>query len=72
MKELKAQALSAVAVALVSNGCLTIMESQQEYEGEQGSVTPAKSIWLNTAHAKKLRDFLNEQFPAGAERKESQ
>lgn len=63
MKTPVAQALSAVSVAFVSNGCLTIMESQQEFEGEQGTVTPAKSIWLNTAHAKKLRDFLNEQFP---------
>lgn len=60
---MKAEALSACVVALFANGCTTIMESQQEFEGEQGTVTPAKSIWLNTAHAKKLRDFLNEQYP---------
>lgn len=63
MNPYTAKALSPITVAMVSNNCLTILEAQQEYEGEQGSVTPAKSIWLNTQHAKLLRDFLNEQFP---------
>lgn len=58
-----AKALSNVSVALVNNGVLTIMEAQQEFDGEQGAVIPAKSIWLNTHHAKMLRDFLNEQYP---------
>lgn len=67
MKEPKAQALNATTVALFNNGTTTIMEVQQEFEGELGTVVPAKSIWLNTAHAKKLRDFLNELYPVGEE-----
>lgn len=54
------------SAAMVNNGSLTIFESQQEYEGENGTisaVTPAKSIWFNIQQAKKLRDFLNEQYP---------
>ncbi|MEC0170843.1 hypothetical protein [Paenibacillus graminis] len=65
MSERQSKALNAMTVALVYNGSLTILEAQQEYEGEQGAVTPAKSIWLNSIHAKRLRDFLNEQFPKG-------
>ncbi|WP_336772320.1 hypothetical protein [Paenibacillus sp. MMO-58] len=63
---MKAEALSACTVALFTHGATTIMETQQEFEGENGTtsaVTPAKSIWLNTAAAKKLRDFLNEKYP---------
>ncbi|ANY71678.1 hypothetical protein BBD41_03260 [Paenibacillus ihbetae] len=63
MHEPKAQALNATTVALFNNGTITIIEAQQEYEGEQGAVVPAKSIWLNKYHAQLLRDFLNEQFP---------
>ncbi|MFK4167217.1 hypothetical protein ACI2LM_13305 [Paenibacillus lautus] len=63
MIEAKAKALNATTVALFNNGSITIMEAQQEYEGEQGAVVPAKSIWLNKHHAQLLRDFLNEQFP---------
>ncbi|WP_426447599.1 hypothetical protein ACP26L_25685 [Paenibacillus sp. S-38] len=57
-----AAALNNTVVAMVSNGSLTIFEAQQEFEGEQGAVVPAKSIWLNTWHAKVLRDFLHEHF----------
>ncbi|SYX85923.1 hypothetical protein [Paenibacillus alvei] len=39
------------------------MQSQQEFEGESGTVIPAKSIWINKHNAKILRDFLNEQYP---------
>ncbi|WP_374019031.1 hypothetical protein ABU162_04590 [Paenibacillus thiaminolyticus] len=63
MNEPTAKALNATTVALVSNGALTIMESQQEFEGESGAVVPAKSIWINKHYAKILRDFLNEQYP---------
>jgi len=55
--------LTGSIAAMVNNGSLTIFESQQEFEGEQGAVIPAKSIWINKAYAKKLRDFLNEQYP---------
>lgn len=63
MNEPTAKALNSSTVALVNNGGLYIMESQQEFEGESGMVTPAKSIWLNRHYAKILRDFLNEQYP---------
>lgn len=63
-QEPKAQALSHTVVALWHvGGATSILETQQEFEGEQGAVVPAKSIWLNTAHAIKLRDFLNECYP---------
>lgn len=63
-QEPKAQALGHTTVALYHvGGATSILETQQEYEGEQGTVVPAKSIWLNTAHAIKLRDFLNECYP---------
>lgn len=63
MNKPTAKALNPITVALISNGALTIMQSQQDYEGESGAVVPAKSIWINKHHAKILRDFLNEQYP---------
>lgn len=60
---MKAVAIHGGIAAMVAHNCLTIFEAQQEFEGEQGSVVPAKSIWMNTTHAKTLRDFLNEEFP---------
>lgn len=63
MTEPQSKALSATVVALTNNEMLTILEAQQEFEGEQGVVVPAKSIWLNSTHAKRLRDFLIEQYP---------
>ena len=63
MKEPASKVLNGSVVVMVNSGCVTIFEAQQEFEGEQGAVVPAKSIWMNVAPAKKLRDFLNEQFP---------
>ncbi|TYP68914.1 hypothetical protein [Paenibacillus methanolicus] len=63
MNQLDARALNHVNAVLYNNGSLYIMEAQTEYEGEQGAVTPAKSIWLNTTPAKALRDFLIEKYP---------
>lgn len=63
---MKAIAIHGSVAAMVVNGALTIFESLQEFEGESGTVVPAKSIWLNSTYAKKLRDFLNEQFPEEA------
>jgi len=60
--------LTGSIAVMVNNGSLTIFESQQEFEGEQGTVIPAKSIWINKAYAKQLRDFLNEQYPIEEEK----
>jgi hypothetical protein len=60
---MKAVAIHGGVAAMVTHNTLTIFEAQNEFEGSDGTVIPAKSIWLNTAHAKTLRDFLNEQFP---------
>jgi hypothetical protein len=58
----EARALAGHIVALHNHGSITIMESQQEFEGEQGAVVPAKSIWLNTSSGMELLKFLLEIY----------
>lgn len=64
-------ALNGSTVALYHHGSLTLMESQQEFEGEQSTtvITPAKSICVNKYDAKALRDFLNKHYPTEGEAK---
>lgn len=59
---MKAQALdNGTVVTTTKHGSVAIMEAHTELEN--GSVMAAQSIWLSTASAKTLRDFLNEEFP---------
>lgn len=64
-------ALNGSTVALVHHGALTIMEAQQEFEGEQGTtvITPSKSIAVAKYSAMELRDFLNKHYPVEGEHK---
>lgn len=50
-------------VVMESNGCITILEAQQEFEGDLGAVIPAKSIWLNSSAGRRLQAFLNAVYP---------
>jgi len=52
-----------LVASLTDKGVLTIYEAET-WADEERVYVPPKNIWLNTAHARALKNFLNEYLDA--------